>query len=273
MSNSSPSSPARRLPVAPPKIGGGNLPPLPGNPKSATEPAKPSPVEETQAKEVTTSSIPKLSAANTGKGNKSNGVADSFTDVFQDETDFFGDVPRTLTVNEQPFFRWFKRVSLALIITSVFLLAVTLLVKAPLEVGLTTIAAVWVIVLAFSLPEALIPFKKTKFDLTDNTVRVGQKKPVPISDIKHALFTTKKKNSKLWLGFDNKNGFFVPIKSSKFVMKKEDLLALRTVVPHTSVTPFGNMANLDTLEGNVNKAEVTQQEIVEHIEKLIIDMK
>lgn len=193
----------------------------------------------------------------------------SFTDVFDDEG-FFEDVPRTLTVNDQPFFRWFKRVSVALIVTSLFLLAVTFFVKAPLEMGLIAIAAVWIVVLAFSLPEAIIPYKKTKFDLSDNTVKVGQKKPVPLSDIKVGAMTVKNKNVKLWLGFSEKNGFTVPLRSSKFAMKKADLLALRTIIPHTHITPFGNDVEWDS---NVKNKEVTQNQIVEYVETLIGSLK
>lgn len=196
----------------------------------------------------------------------SNQSIEHFTNVFNDKNTFFEDVPRVLTVNEQPFYRWFKRAFLSLSITTVFLLGVTFAVGAPLEIGLTSIAAVWILVLAFALPDAIIPFKKTRFDLTKNTVRVGQNKPRPISDIKTGLFTQKKRNSTLWLGFNEKDGFSAPLTSNKVTMKKADLLALRTIISKTSITPYGVV----DLSGDKNKVEVTQQAIVEYIEKLIL---
>lgn len=261
MSNPNPpTSSNRRLPLGPPSLlssssAGPSLPPMAQLPNDAEE----SPQKRSLPQ------LPDVKRETTGTMN-----VQSFTDVFDSDEAFFEDVPRTLTVNDQPFFRWFKRVSLALIVTSLFLLAVTFFVKAPLEMGFTAVAAVWVVVLAFSLPDAIIPYKKTRFDLSTNTVRVGQKKPVPLSDIKVGMMTVKGKNVKLWLGFSEKNGFTVPLRSSKFAMKRADLLALRTVIPHTHITPFGNDVEWDK---NVKNKEVTQNQIVEYVETLMVNLK
>lgn len=170
------------------------------------------------------------SASSLGIGNEDDGTFDSESDVFED-------VPRTLVVNEQPFFRWLQRVALALLVASIFTVVISVLSKVPLEFALISVASVWIIILAITAPEAIIPYKKTTFNIAEDTVRVGQKKPRPLSEITRGSLTMNEKNAKLWLSFNEneKDGFFVPLKSNKFSMKYEDLLALRTIVPHTSL--------------------------------------
>lgn len=194
-------------------------------------------------------------------------------DIFDNDEPFFGDVPRTLTVNEQPFFRWLKRVALALIITSVFVVAVSFYVKAPLELSIAAVGSVWVVILAITAPDAIIPYKKTRFNLTDNTVRVGQKKPRPIAEIQDANLNTDKKNVKLWLSFaDKKDGFFVPLKSSKITMKREDLLALRTIIPHTSISEADGVKEIN-FEEKAKDVPVSQPVLTSFIEQKIDSLK
>jgi hypothetical protein len=194
-------------------------------------------------------------------------------DVFGNTDSFFENVPRTLTVNEQPFFRWFKRVVLALVITSLFVLGVSFYVKAPLELSIGAVASVWVVILAITAPEAIIPYKKTRFNLTDNTVRVGQKKPRPISEIKNASLNTDKKNVKLWLSFDDKkDGFFVPLQSSKITMKREDLLALRTIIPHTSISEEASNVEIDFTQ-KAKEVTITEPDLIDFIELKIDSLK
>lgn len=191
------------------------------------------------------------------------------SEVFDTASPMFDNIPRALVVNEQPFFRWLKRVFLAIIVASAFVLAVTWFVKAPLEIGLWAVLAVWVAILAITAPEAIIPYKKTRFDLSDKTFRVGQKAPAPLDNITNAYITSDNKNIKLWLSVNSsqKQGFFVPLKSNKFSMKREDLLALRTIIPYTQIEKDnGAKVNLD--EKN-KKVPVSQESILNIIEDLI----
>lgn len=190
-------------------------------------------------------------------------------DVFDTTSPMFDNVPRALVVNEQPFFRWLKRVFLAIIVASAFVMAVTWFVKAPLEIGLWAVLAVWIAILAYTAPEAIIPYKKTRFDLSDNTFRVGQKNPLPLENITNAYLFSDSKNIKLWLSINSsqKQGFYVPLKSSKFSMKREDLLALRTVIPYTTIeADNGVKVNLSSKNKRV---PVSQKSILDLIEDLI----
>lgn len=236
MSNSAQNFPPRRLPSAPPK-------PVSGFPAIK----KPAPAVSTTA------------PVNTQKVNK---TEESFTNE-----SIFSSMQRVLTVNEQPFFRWFQRVFIALIVMSIFILCVAFFVKAPFELAGITIAISWAIVLLIALPEAIIPFKKTKFDLTAETVKVGRTKATPISDLTVAHLDASSKNIRLWLGFTEKNGFWVPVKSSRFRMKQEDLLALRTVIPETSVS--NNVPVLDLREPKIKNTPISKDQLISYIESFV----
>lgn len=213
-----------------------------------------------------------ISEPNNGKVTQLSASDFETNDVTTDEP-LFGNIPRTLTVNEQPFVRWLQRVALALAITSLFVLSVSWYVQAPIELALGAVASVWVVILAITAPEAIIPYKKTRFDLTDNTVRVGQKKPRPISEISEANLNTDKKNVKLWLSFnDKKDGFFVPLQSSKITMKREDLLALRTIVPHTSISGQEASEEIDFNE-KAKDVPISQPNLIDFIELKIDSLK
>ncbi len=233
MSNSAQNFPPRRLPSAPPKPVTG----FPGIRKSTPAPAPVGSQDDHHNEES-----------------------------FANES-IFSSMQRVLTVNEQPFFRWFQRVFIALIIMSIFILSVAFFVKAPWELAGITVAISWGIVLLIALPEAIIPFKKTKFDLTAGTVKVGRAKATPISDLTVAQLDASSKNIRLWLGFNEKNGFWVPVKSSRFRMKQEDLLALRTVIPETSVSD--EVATLDLREPKIKKSPISKEQLVSYIESFV----
>lgn len=190
-------------------------------------------------------------------------------DIFDSSSPMFENIPRTLTVNEQPFLRWLKRVFLAILIASLFVIGVTWVVKAPMQVGLWAVAAVWIAILAYTAPEAIIPYKKTRFDLSNNTFRVGQKPPAPLQEITNAYLTSDKNNIKIWLSVNSsaKQGFYVPLKSNKFSMKPEDLLALRTVIPYTSIIEDDGTKVL--LEEKNKKVPVSQKSVLRIIEELL----
>lgn len=241
MSNVPPNLPAKRLPSAPPKIGDVRSPA-----------ARPPVTQQTPAPSLNTRPGPRLSAS----------PEDAYVDL-----GMFQDIPRVLTVNEQPFYRWFRRVFLALIAMSAFIFGVSWFVKAPIELAGGAILISWAIVIIIALPDAIMPYKKTKFDLSKKTVKIGSAKPASISEINEAYLEVKGKNKRAWFGLGPKQGFWVPLTSSKFSMKHEDLLALRTVIPETQISNDIPHADLD--ERKVKKTQVSKNQVAEFIENLI----
>lgn len=246
MSPDSPNFPSRGLPVGPPKF---SLPPTvpklnQPNPKSL-DTGVPHPPQATHP--------------------INHAPAPTIEDAYVDES-IFNDAPRVLTVNEQPFFRWFKRVFLALIVMTIFIAGVTLYFKATWEIAVITTAVAWAIVLLFALPDAIMPYKKTQIDLTAKTVKVGRKKPQPLSDLHVALLDARGRNIRVWLGFNKQQGFWVPLKSSKFRMKHEDLLALRATIPSTDIAE-----NVELVEVNrkVKNTPISKTQLSQYIESLI----
>lgn len=237
MSSLPPNLPAKKLPSVPPKIG------------AASSPfAKPTIPPVT----LNTHPGPRLQAS----------PEDAYVDL-----GMFQDTPRVLTVNEQPFYRWFRRVFLALIAMSLFLFGVSFVVNAPIELAGGAILISWAIVILIALPDAIMPYKKTKFDLTAKTVKIGSAKPQPISNIAGADLEIKGKNKRVWFAIDAKKGFWVPLTSSKFSMKHEDLLALRTIIPETTIP--NNVATVETETTKLKKTPVSKNQLAEFLENLI----
>ena len=251
-----PNFPPRKLPSQPPKMLNAQPPKMGSLPQNQ-------PVLNPQSEQVKTTSMRETNQISQPK---------PFAPAFQDEEvyvddEMFNSIPQLLKVNEQPFFRWFRRVFLALIVMSIFIGGVGWFVKAPIELIGVVVLISWSIVILFALPEAIVPYKKTTIDLVGGQVRVGRTKQRPLSDITSALLDKTNKNVRVWLGFDKKDGFWVPLKSTKFRMKHEDLLALRATIPQTKIDMNVPEINVDVKK--LKKEPISKQQLVNYIETLI----